>query len=208
MRRLLRIEADGGDPRYGMFFANGGAARWLARYDAGRTGVLAALSLLLRTAARAHLGDSSTRALFEPFRAQIEVDGERSESSYTVTAAAGPRSEIPRSGPLGRPPRREALAQALARAVVLGMAASPPPEGEPRRFHWASSDASAARFTHEIPALALGRRRGRSRLRDALPEKLRMQTEEPVPYTVDGDLFPAARDISIEASPPLRFLIP
>ena len=191
-----------------MFFANGGGARWLARYYAGRTGVLAALSLLLRTAARAHLGDSSTRALFEPFRAQIEVDGERSESSYTTTAAAGPRREFPRSGALGRPPAREALAHSLVRAVVLGMAPTPPPEGEPRRFHRMSTDASTARFTREIPAQALGRRRGRSRLRDALPEKLRMQTEEPVSYTIDGDLFPPAREVSIEASPPLRFLTP
>ncbi len=34
-----------------------------------------------------------------------------------------------------------------------------------------------------------------------------VRTEQPVPYTVDAELFPGVKRVSIEAGPELRFMI-
>ena len=184
VRAVLRVRADDAPTRYGLIFANGAAARWLREYYRGSAGALAAASLVARTLASATLHRGMARRLFEPFEVRLEIDGEVSEVACTVAGGAS------------------------VRHIGLGFAPFRTAGQYPDRFHWTWTGATAARLGAEIPALALGIYGRSSCLQHAAPRRVQLETGEPEPYTIDGDLFPASSRVTIEAGPPIRFLSP
>jgi diacylglycerol kinase family enzyme len=183
-RPLLRIEAEQQPARHGMIFANGAAARWLQIYYEGPSGALAAASLVGRTLLQAPLGGALARRLFEPYEARIELDGELRDAKLTVAGCAS------------------------IRHVGLGFAPFRTAGQHVDRFHWLQSSASPGELGREIPLFALGVYRKRSCLSHASPRRVRVLTADPEPFTIDGDLFPAARGVEVTAGPAVRFLAP
>ena len=184
VRPLLRLTAENAGMRYGMIFANGAAARWLAEYYEGPSGARPAAALVARTLFSMPLGGELARRMFEPYEARIEIDGEPSQGRFTVAGGA------------------------TVRHVGLGFAPFRTAGRRPDRFHWLSTDATPGRLGREIPLFALGIYPPRSCLAHASPRSVRPSPACPGPYTLDGDLFEAARRVDIEAGPRIRFRTP
>ena len=183
-RAVLRVDADRDPPRYGIVFANGAAARWLATYYSGRSGKLSAVSLVARTLASIPVGGRLAREMFRPYAARLEIDGKAEDGQYTVAGAA------------------------TVRHVGLGFAPFLTAGQQRDRFHWLATDASPARLGREIPGFAVGVYRDDSCLAHASAANVQLTLEEPEPYTIDGDLFLAASDLHISVGATIGFLAP
>ncbi len=183
-RPVLAVTADGEPLRHGMIFANGAAARWLEVYYAGPSGSRAAARLVVRTLASVSLRGRLAREIFQPFDARLEVDGKVTRKPFTVMGAAS------------------------VRHVGLGFAPFLTAGHHPDRFHLVTTDANGARLGREIPIFSLGFFPRRSSLRHASPSRVRIETEAPEPFTIDGDLFVRTRGVTVETGPVLRFLSP
>lgn len=184
VRPLLRIAAEDAPARYGMIFANGAAARFLAEYYDGPSGARPAAALVARTLLAMPLGGDLARRMFEPYEALVEIDGEPSEGRFSVAGAAS------------------------VRHVGLGFAPFRTAGHWPDRFHWLSTAATPGALGREIPLFALGIYAPRSCLAHASPRSVRLSTAGPEPYTIDGDLFEACRRVEIDAGPQIRFRTP
>ena len=183
-RAILRVDADRDPPRYGMIFANGAAARWLESYYGGRSGKLSAASLVARTLASIPVGGKLARDMFHPYAARLEIDGKAEDGQYTVAGAA------------------------TIRHVGLGFAPFLTAGQHPDRFHWLATAASPTRLGREIPGFAVGVYRHDSCLAHASAAEVKLTLEEPEPYTIDGDLFPACSELRISVGATVGFLTP
>jgi diacylglycerol kinase family enzyme len=185
-RSVLRVEAAGELPSYGMIFANGAAPRWLSHYNSGvYKGVLGAAGGVIRSLGSVALGGALARELFAPFEAEVEVDGEvLLENRFTAMAAGA------------------------VRHIGLGFKPflSIPLEGRVGRIHWVTTEAGGPGMAMELPAARLGIRLPLTNFRHASARSVRIRLAEPEPFTVDGDLFPPTSDLRIDAGPALCFL--
>ena len=184
-RPLLRIRAEGAEPVMGMIFANGGGPRWLEFYykHSGR-GVRGAVYSVAASLGSAVVGGELAREVFEPFEAELELDGQRQKPGrFTAMAAGG------------------------VRHIGLGFAPFTSAGGKPGHFHFVTMDFGGWGLLRRIPGLRLGTRGALDALGHASSQRAVVRTEQPVPYTVDAELFPGVKRVSIEAGPELRFMI-
>jgi diacylglycerol kinase family enzyme len=185
-RSVLQVQAEGEPPRSGMIFGGGAPARWLRHYNSGTyKGALGAAGGVARSLGSIALAGPLAQELFAPFEASVEIDGEE-QLDY----------------------RFSAMAAGAVRHIGLGFKPflSIPREGCVGQFHWVSTDTNGVGLAMELPAARLGIRPPLSSLSHASAGSVRIRLKEPEPFTIDGDLFPPARDIRIEAGPPLCFL--
>ncbi len=184
-RPVLRIQAEGAEPLVGMIYANGSGPRYLEFYYAhsGR-GVRGAAYTVAASLGSVVAGGELARELFEPFEAEVELDGERMQPGrFTAMAAAG------------------------VRHIGLGFAPFTSAGHKPGHFHFLTMDFGGWGLLRRIPGLRIGTRRALDSLAHASARRVVVRTERPVPYTVDADLFPGVRRVTLEAGPELRFLI-
>ena len=184
LRTPLRVTPAGGTRRYGFIFGNGAVTRWLdLYYGQAQRGSAGAAAVLARALGSVSVNGKLARDLFERFAAEVEIDGELAPGRRFTAMAAG---ALPQIG-LGFRPFH------LANAA-------------PGRIHWIMTDAGALELGIEIPAARFGRRNPRTKLRDYAAERVVVRSR-PLPYTVDGDVFPAAEQIEIAAGPPIWFRV-
>jgi diacylglycerol kinase family enzyme len=187
-RSVLRISADGKEPRWGMIFGNGLVSRWLARYNArARNGLLGAISEVTRAVGSAALGGPYARTLLAPFEAEVEVNGETMLLDRFTGMAAG-----------------------ALRHIGFGFQPflSIPDEGRVGQFHWITTDAGGLEVVLDLPALRLGVPSPFPSLRHAAAQSVQVRLAEPQPYTIDGDLFPPACEFRVDVGPALPFAQP
>lgn len=184
-RDLLRVSADGGEPRYGFIFGTGCVVSFLeAYYGSGHPSPATAALLFARALASALAGGRFAAALARRERLRVETDGE----------------EWPDSSFL-------ALAAATTPDIGFGFRAFHRCDEQPGFFH-------AVGVTGSLPALALSvprMRRGASwRRRVAQDEVARtLQAEGDRPrFTVDGDLYRAERAVVVETGPGVEIVVP
>ncbi len=181
----LRITAEQRAPRYGFIFANGAATRWLDLYHAQpQRGVAGATAVLARTLGSAAVNGKLARRLFERFAAEVEIDGERAPQCRFTAMAAGALPEI-----------------------GLGFRPFHLADAAPGRIHWIMTDAGPFELGIEIPAARFGRRNPGTKLSDHSGRRVVVRSR-PMPYTVDGDVFPATPRVEISAGPSIWFRIP
>ncbi len=183
-RAVVRVAADGGEPRFGFLFVNGVGVRFLELYygDSG-LGPGGALSVLARLSGSALVGGRLARRVFAPFDAELEVDGARVERRrFTVIAAGG------------------------VRHLGLGFAPLHSAGSDPERIHLAVTGARAARLALELPALRAGAKVASLEHYPARRAGLRLA--EPLAWSLDAELFAPASRLEIAAGPALRFLRP
>ncbi len=167
-----------------MIFGLGAVTRWLEHYYAGsRRGTWGATLGVVGSLASMARGSALARELFTRFDAKVEIDGEPFARERFSAMAAGALEQIG----LGFRPFRTA-------------------GSHPRRFHWISTDAGHWRMGVEVAGVALRNLLPGSRLRHASAARVRITFPDAVPYTVDGDLFPATAAFQLTAGPPLTFL--
>jgi diacylglycerol kinase family enzyme len=184
--RILAVRSAADPRRFGMIFGLGVVARWLAHYYSNRSrGPGAAALGVARSVASVLTRGGLARELFAPFEAKLEADGE----------------------PTGCE-RLTGLAASVVRDIGLGFKPFFLAGEDPQRFHWISTDSSGPGIALELPVAALGRTIPGGALRHQSAQRLRVRLPEPLPYTVDGDLFPPTSALEIESGPELRFLVP
>jgi diacylglycerol kinase family enzyme len=183
-RPALRLRADDGEERCGMIYAVGAAARFLEQYYASAArGVWGAAQTLAACMGSVLVNGTLARALFAPFDARVRIDGDHyAERTFTVMAAAS------------------------VRHVGLGFQPFHSAGLRKNRFHFAMTRDDGRGIALELPWHRAGVPPRRSCLTHASPAQVSIEASEPVPYTIDGDLFPSSKTITIEATPPLRFL--
>jgi diacylglycerol kinase family enzyme len=187
-RSVLQVRGDRREPRWGLIFGNGIVSRWLARYNARvRNGILGAVAEVSRAVGSAALGGSYARTLLSPFSAEVDLDGEKLLLDRFTGMAAG-----------------------AVRQIGFGFQPflSVPAEGCVGQFHWIMTDAGGLELVRDLPSIRLGRHSPSSSLRHATARTVEIHLAEPEPYTLDGDLFPPAREIRVEVGPALSFLMP
>jgi len=184
VRALVSVKPDVGEPRVGLIFVAGVAARWLELYYEGdEVGPRAAAALVARIARSALLGTRLARELFESRRVAIQIDGEPlAAERFTVMGASGVRD------------------------IGLGFRPFRSAGRSPDRVHFLYTDAGAARVCLELPGQRLGFPVPGSCLHHFSPRELELRFAAPEPWSVDADLFPAASLFRISAGPALRFL--
>ncbi len=167
-----------------MIFANGVGVRWLEMYyNDSSLGVLGASSVVARISASILVRGALARRMFTPFRAELQVDGESfSTRDYTVMVAGG------------------------IREIGLGFQPFHTAGSDPERVHLAVTGGGAFRLLRELPALRAGRQLPGSALRHFSLREARVVSEAPEPWSLDAEIYPPARELRLEASPPLDFV--
>lgn len=184
VRPLVWVEPEGGEPRAGLIFVNGVAARWLELYYEGDDlGPRAAAALVARIVRSALFGTRLARELFEARRVALVVDGEHLEvERFTVMGAASVAD------------------------IGLGFRPFYSAGDDPERIHFLYTDAGAARVCLELPALRLGLRGPMTCLSHFSPRAVELRFAAPEPWSVDADLYPPASVLRVSAGPAVHFV--
>ena len=182
-RPLLQVEGDDHEPNYGLIFGNGVVCRWLEHYYRTDGGPVAAARTVARSVGSVLVRGPLARQLFARFSASIEIDDTPARDDHFTGFAAS-----------------------TVRDIGLGFRPFSTAGQDVERFHWIDTDASGPRLGVELPVqfLSAGSPR-RTCLHHESPRRALFHTAEPMPYMIDADLFPAARRVSVEAGPKVRF---
>jgi diacylglycerol kinase (ATP) len=73
-------------------------------------------------------------------------------------------------------------------------------------FHVLAGPASPGKLLMRLPRFRRGFPAGLDTLYDNIARRFRIEFAEPQSFTVDGELFPSVRDLTIEAGPAVRFI--
>lgn len=184
-RDLLKITDDTGS-RYGFIFGNGLVANFLEEYYAtGKPSPTVAAKLLGQAAVGTLLNSEFNQRLFRPFRARIELpDQTWSERDYASVLA----STVDQIGLGFRP---------FIRA-----------EETPGTFHLLALTAGAVSTAMQLPRIRLGLPVPEDKIRSAVSSSVKFISEEPIAYTIDGDMHVAESGrVLMEAGPRLEIII-
>jgi hypothetical protein len=184
-RDLLRVRADGGEPRYGFIFGTGSIVSFLeAYYGTGRPSPAMAALLVVRAVASSAVNGRFAQLLTRRERLRVSTDGD----------------EWPDGSFL-------ALAAATTPDIGFGFRAFHRCDEQPGFFH-------AVGVTGSLPTLALSLariRRGapwRRRLaQDEVARALLVEGDD-VRFTLDGDLYACERSVLVETGPPIELVLP
>ena len=184
-RDLLRVEADGGPPTFGFLFGTGTAVAFLDRFYAwAPPSPLRAWLLMARAAASALLGGPFGQSLTRREPLRVASDGEEWADQTYLTLLAG---TVPSIG-LGF--------QALSRCAE-----------QPGFFHAVGVHGTLPQVVRLLPRVHRGAPWRRRAALDVVAREVSLEGDA-VRYMVDGDLYPAARDLRLSTGPAVQVLVP
>lgn len=172
--------------RYGFIFGNGLIANFLeAYYATGRPSPLTGALTLVRAIGSAVAGTAFTKRLFRRFEGRVTVDGEvwARRDFVTVTAAT-----VPEIG-LGFKPFHRCF-EKPGHFALLGIHASP------------------LAIAVDLPRIWLGRGMRRDKAISTVAAHVKIECEEPILYTIDGDLYEGERELILQTGPRLEIVVP
>lgn len=165
----------------GFLFGIGLLAHFLeALYEGGRAGTLRSLSVLGGASLASLWGGGLIQRLFRPFTARVTVDGRPWEKSSWVNISAGGITSLG----LGFRPYLRACER-------------------PGAFHLIAHDLRPLETVLQLPGIWLNR--GMKRTHDAVSADVLIETEHPMPFSFEGELFPPRARFPLRALPPLSF---
>jgi diacylglycerol kinase family enzyme len=184
-RDLLRVEADGGAPRFGFIFGTGVMVTFLdAYYATGRPCVSAATLLIARALASALVDGRFAASLARRERLRVATDGEEwPDTSYLALAA----SSTPDIG--------------------LGFRAFQRCSEQPGFFQAVGVTGSVAQLALAAPRVRRGAPWRRRLAHDEVARELLVEGDRPR-FTIDGDLYGAGRSVAVTTGPAIRLLLP
>jgi diacylglycerol kinase family enzyme len=184
-RDLLRIEADGGPPRYGFIFGTGAVVTFLeAYYRTGRPSPFAALGLMARAIGSAIRSGPFALSLMRRERLHVETDGEEWPDGSYLTLLAGSTPDI-----------------------GLGFKAFHRCDEQPGFFHAVGVTAPLLPLALSLPRIRAGRPWRRRHALDEVAREL-LLTGERSRYTVDGDLYQAQGQVRVSTGPGVDIVVP
>jgi hypothetical protein len=184
-RDLLRVSADGGEPRYGFIFGTGAIVAFLeAYYATGRPSPATAALLVARGIASALVDGPFAEALTRRARLRVATDGEEWEEGTYLAVAAG---STPDAG--------------------FGFRAFHRCGEQPGFFHAVGVTGTVGQLARSLPRLRRGRPWRRRVAQDEVARELVLEGDSPR-FTVDGDLYPAARTVRVETGPAVEIVLP
>ncbi len=184
-RDLLRVSADAGPPRYGFIFGVGVIVAFLeAYYRTGRPSPAMAALLLARALGSSVVGGPFAAALTRRVRLRVETDGD--------------------AWPDGR---YLALAASSTPDIGFGFLAFHRCGEQPGFFHAVGVTGSVARLALAMPRLRRGSPWRRRLAQDEVARELVVEGDAPR-FTIDGDLYAAARTVRVETGPAVEIVLP
>lgn len=170
---------------YGFIFGCGVIYRWMDSYYSGPMGASPpkATYTLLRAIASASLNGKYARDLFRRFDAEVTVDGERWPFANWSAVYAG---AIPILG---------------LKAKVFHLSE------EYRRFHAVGFSLPPRNVLRHVPRMYLGRPPRCDQMLEEPAQEMVIELAEPIPYTIDGDMLPPAKKITVKTGPRIKILV-
>ncbi|MCX7945143.1 MAG: diacylglycerol kinase family protein [Deltaproteobacteria bacterium] len=173
------------DGRYGFLFANGVAFNFLKEYYSGSTPTpVKAAAILARAVASAMRGGDFAKWLFRKFNAKITVDG-------------------------CEWPHREYFMIVAATIDNLGFKFNPFVKvfDKPNCFNIVGVLCEAIGVAVSLPAIRLGLPLNKEKYIDAAAEEVIFESEEPMKYTIDGDIYESGEKMIIRVGPKLELIV-
>jgi diacylglycerol kinase family enzyme len=184
-RDLLRVRADGGEPRYGFIFGTGSVVTFLeAYYATGRSSPAMAALLVARALGSALVNGRFAASLARRERLHVETDGD----------------EWPAGSFL-------ALAAATTPDIGFGFRAFHRCDEQPGSFHAVGVTGTLPALALSVPRIRRGRPWRRRVAQDEVARTLRVEGDRPR-FTIDGDLYSAERAILVETGPGVEIVVP
>jgi diacylglycerol kinase family enzyme len=184
-RDLLRVEGDGGPPRFGFIFGVGAVVTFLeAYYATGRPSPLTAAALVARAIGSALAGGRFAAALTRREPLRVETDGEEWPDGAYLTLVAGSTPDI-----------------------GFGFKAFHRCAEQPGFFHAVGVTASLLQLTLALPRIRAGRPWRRCHALDEVARELVLESNRPR-FTIDGDLYTAERQVRVTTGPGVEIVIP
>lgn len=180
-RPLVRV----GD-RYGFIFGNNIFYNFLeAYYRARNPQKWTAARLIAQLSASSLVGGPMSKRMLSPFAGQVTCDGERYTYPRYLTVAV---SSVPEAGN-----GFKLFPHAVDGAVKLATLA----------IH-----TTALGLTLELPRIYVGKPQSAERTVSTMASDIRIESESPIGYTIDGDLYIEGRVVSVSAGPQLAIMCP
>jgi diacylglycerol kinase (ATP) len=184
-RSILRIEG-GEKPEYGFLFGNGLLSNFLREhYASGDPTPLTAAWLLARAVWSAAVQGPLIHRLSAPAECEVEVDGIAWEPKRYLTVTMGTVDDIG----FGFRPFYEALRHS-GRMHTLGFACD------------------AFGVVKCLPRIRMAQPIHSPDVYSAVPQRVVMRSEKPLPFMVDGDFHPAGQTLTVSVGPRIRFVLP
>jgi hypothetical protein len=184
-RDLLRVSADGGEARYGFIFGTGAIVAFLeAYYGTGRPSPAPAALLVARGIASALVGGPFAEGLTRRAALRVTTDGDEWEDGSYLAVAAG---STPEAG--------------------FGFRAFHRCGEQPGFFHAVGVTGTVGQLAASLPRLRRGRPWRRRVARDEVARELVLEGDAPR-FTIDGDLYGAARAVRVETGPAVEIVLP
>jgi diacylglycerol kinase family enzyme len=182
VRRCLKVQDE-----YGFVFGTGLISNFLEEYyAAGDYGATRAIAILLRSTLSEVASGRYAQRIFRRFYGRVFVDGEI----------------LPWNALLG-------LGAATVSEVGFGFKLNHRADDHPGRFSVLAIHSSPLGLTWDLPAVRQGRGISPRRAWSAVATRLVIEPDEPeTQYTVDGDLYHAHGNLSVELGPALCFVRP
>lgn len=172
--------------QYGFIFGNGLVANFLdAYYSTGKPSPMTGATTLLRTIGSAILGTAFTKRLFRRFRGKVTADGETwaREDFVTITAATVPE-------------------------IGLGFAPFYRCSERPGHFALLGLHASPLAISRDLWRIWRGKPMRRDKAISVVAQDVRIETDEELLYTIDGDLHRGKGDLTVRTGPAIDIIIP
>jgi diacylglycerol kinase (ATP) len=184
-RDLLRVEADGGPPRFGFIFGTGVVVAFLERYyGTGRPSLGTAALLLARAFGSVAIRGRFAQALARRERVRVQTDGEEwPDASYLALLAGA----VPDLG--------------------FGFKAFSRCDEQPGFFHAVGITGTLGAVALALPAIRAGRPWRRRVATDEVARELVLDGDA-VRFTIDGDLYVGQRTLRISTGPGVEVLLP
>jgi diacylglycerol kinase family enzyme len=182
VRRCLKVQNE-----YGFVFGTGLIANFLQEYyAAGDYGSRRAIWILVRSLLSEATKGRYAQRIFRRFHGRIFVDGQI----------------LPWTALLG-------LGAATVREVGLGFKLNHRADDHPDRFSVLAMHSSPLGLTRDLRAVHQGRGMSPRRAWSAVATRMVIEPNEPeTVYTIDGDLYRARGNLSVELGPALSFVRP
>jgi diacylglycerol kinase family enzyme len=184
-RDLLRVQWDGGPPRYGFIFGTGAVVTFLeAYYRRPNPSPLSALGLVIRGIGSALRNGPFALSLMRRERLRVETDGEEWPDGNYLALIAGSTPDI-----------------------GLGFRAFHRCDEQPGFFHAVGVTCPILPLALTLPRLRAGRPWRRRHALDEVARELVVSTDRPR-FTVDGDLYAARDQVRVTTGPGIEIVVP
>lgn len=184
-RDLLKVTDETGT-RYGFIFGNGVVANFLeVYYETGNPSPTTAARLLGKAFVSLPFGSEINRRLFRPFRARVELDDNHwPERDYTAVLAS------------------------TVEQIGLGFRPFIRSEEAPGAFHILGLTEGPFGTAFALPRIRLGLPVSEDLIRSSVSASADFTSEEPITYTIDGDMHTAeGGHVSLETGPRIEIII-